>query len=135
MVDETPDQTLPPPVVVRHRPAAICSSLSWALVPTLVVVLGLAALTLLTWSVDALGYGALVVLEPLADTPPSAPDGTRYLVVLLLAVALGPLLAVAGSAASDRRFPGAPAAARGLAVAAAASTVAAGIVVLGLGLA
>lgn len=134
-MDDGPDVTLPPPVVVARRARPEKSSLWWALLPTCLVLVGLGVLSALVLAVDTLGHGALLVLEPIADSAVTAPDPARHVVVLVLAVASGLLGATGGSIMWDRRSPATPARVRGLVVAAAASSLAAGVVGLGLGLA
>ncbi|GAA1478681.1 hypothetical protein GCM10009623_31270 [Nocardioides aestuarii] len=133
-MDENPDQPLPPPVVVGHGAAPRSTSLPWSLPATTIGLLGLTALTALTFAVDGLGHGALAVLAPLGDSTPAAPRASHYVGTLALGCVAGLGVATAGSVLWDGRASRAPAAVRGLVVGAAASTVAAVVVALGLGL-
>jgi hypothetical protein len=134
-VDETSGTSLPAPVVVRRSKSPATSSLSWALVPTLVALVLLGLLDLLVLTLQVVGAGASVLLAPLAggSEPVATPDARTHLVALVGAAAVALVAAVALSVAWDRaerrtghgRGAAAwPRAARGLASAAVASSLA-----------
>jgi Na+-transporting methylmalonyl-CoA/oxaloacetate decarboxylase gamma subunit len=137
-MDETSGASLPEPVVVLRTPSPATSSLSWALVPTMVVLLVLGLLDLLVLAVRVVGAGASAFLAPIAggSEPLPAPDAGTHLVAFVVAATLALVAAVAVSTAWDRverrttarRGPAAwPRAARGLLSAAVASSLAAAV--------
>lgn len=132
-VDETPGTPLPEPVVVLRTRSAATSSLSWALVPTLVAMLLLGLLDLVVLSIRVVGFGASVFLAPIAGgaEPIPGPDARTHVVGLAVAAAVGLVVAVGASTAWDRLERGSttgpaawPRTVRGLAAATIASTLA-----------
>jgi hypothetical protein len=134
-MDETSGASLPEPVVVLRTRSPSTSSLSWALVPTLVALVLLGLLDLLVLTLRVVGAGASVFFAPIAGgaDPVAAPDAGTHLVALVAAAAVALVAAVGVSVAWDRaeRRAGArrggpagwPRAARGLASAAVASSL------------
>ena len=137
-MDESSEPSLDEYFRVRPTRAVAPSSLTWALVPTTAALVGLAVLDVLVLAGHVLGYGAFLVLAPIADGPVAPPDPARHLFLVVLVWVIGLAVAVVASTRWDRRAAasasGPPAAVRGLVVAAGASAVATGVLLVGLGL-